>query len=85
MFFINQKNEEKIVEVVDGANTRKMEEKVASLRAKYPSRRIVVFAEAPTWQGARAAFEAGANDYLPKTRMAESEREPEDKQPIPIW
>lgn len=40
---------------------------VSQLRNEQPDRRIVVFTAAPTWQGARAAFEAGATDYLPKT------------------
>lgn len=37
------------------------------LRAERWERRIVVLTASPTWKRARAVFEAGAMDYLPKT------------------
>lgn len=88
MFFINQKKEQDVAEIVDATKVEKVEEEIATLRAKYPSRRIVVITGNPTWQGARAAFEAGANDYLLKVLGDEDrERRSEEirRQPIPQW
>jgi DNA-binding response OmpR family regulator len=44
-----------------------VERHISQLRSEQPDRRIVVLTAAPTWRSARAAFEAGAMDYLPKT------------------
>lgn len=41
--------------------------KVLHLRSQQPDRRIVVMTAAPTWERARAAFAAGAIDYVPQT------------------
>ena len=43
---------------------------VARLRAEHPSHRVVVLTTEPSWRSARAAFAAGANDYLPKNLSA---------------
>lgn len=53
--------------IIDAAAPVKVEQLIAKLRAERPARRIVVMTASPTWQRARAAFEAGAVDYLPKT------------------
>jgi DNA-binding response OmpR family regulator len=52
---------------VDASYVDGVERYVSQLRSEQPDRRIVVLTAAPTWQSARAAFEAGAIDYLPKT------------------
>jgi len=51
---------------VDAAHVKNVEELVSRLRRARPEQRIVVMTASPTWQRARAAFEAGAADYLPK-------------------
>jgi DNA-binding response OmpR family regulator len=38
---------------------------VSALRHNYPLTPIVVLTSSPTWRRTRAAFEAGATDYLP--------------------
>jgi DNA-binding NarL/FixJ family response regulator len=53
--------------IIDASETEAIEARIANLRAERPSCRIVVITASPTWQGARAAFEAGATDYLPKS------------------
>lgn len=55
------------VVTVDATYVKDVERFVSRLRLEKPDRRIVVITAAPTWQQARAAFEAGAIDYLPKT------------------
>lgn len=52
---------------LDATYIDNVERYVSQLRSEQPDRRIVVLTAAPTWQSARAAFEAGAIDYLPKT------------------
>jgi DNA-binding NarL/FixJ family response regulator len=52
---------------VDATYVKNVEKFVSSLRREKPDRKIVVITAAPTWQQARAAFAAGAIDYLPKT------------------
>lgn len=52
--------------IVDATHIAEVETLVARLRAQRPVRKIVVMTASPTWQRARAAFEAGAIDYLPK-------------------
>jgi response regulator of citrate/malate metabolism len=42
-------------------------EEVTRLRAEKPGCRVVVVTASPTWERARAAFRAGAVDYLPNT------------------
>lgn len=39
---------------------------VAQHLAKDPACQVVVRAESPNWQQARAAFAAGSNDYVPQ-------------------
>lgn len=51
---------------VDATHVEDVEQFVSQLRTERPERRIVVLTAAPSWQRARAAFEAGATDYLPK-------------------
>jgi DNA-binding response OmpR family regulator len=53
--------------IIDATIVEDVERLVSSLRAERPERRIVVMTASPTWQRARAAFDAGAVDYLPKT------------------
>lgn len=53
--------------IVDATNVEQFEKLVLTLCAEKPQRRVVVMTASPTWQRARAAFEAGAIDYLPKT------------------
>ena len=52
---------------LDATYIDNVERRVSQLRSEQPDRRIVVLTAAPNWQSARAAFEAGAIDYLPKT------------------
>jgi ActR/RegA family two-component response regulator len=52
---------------LDASYIDNVERYVSQLRSEEPDRRIVVLTAAPSWQSARAAFEAGAIDYLPKT------------------
>jgi DNA-binding NtrC family response regulator len=53
--------------IIDATVVEHVEELVARLRTEHPERRIVVLTASPTWQRARAAFEAGAIDYLSKS------------------
>ena len=59
-------------EIFVGATTTaaQIAAQVARRRAENPSRRVVVRAESPDWRQARAAFVAGASDYLPKSRSS---------------
>jgi DNA-binding response OmpR family regulator len=50
--------------LIDATAVENVEELVSSLRLERPARRIVVMTASPTWRRARAAFEAGAIDYL---------------------
>jgi DNA-binding response OmpR family regulator len=72
---------------VDATHVEDVEQFVSRLRAECPERRIVVLSAAPTWQSARAAFEAGAMDYLPKDldkrNLLKTFRELGQKQPPP--
>lgn len=56
---------------VDATSVADVEQVVSSLRTERPERRIVVMTARPNWEQARAAFEAGAIDYLPKNSTAE--------------
>ena len=53
--------------IIDATMIEEAEKLISRLRAERPERRIVVLTASPTWEHARAAFEAGAADYLPKT------------------
>lgn len=53
--------------IVDATSVPDVEFHVSQLRAKQKDCRIVVMTASPTWQRARAAFEAGAIDYIPRT------------------
>ena len=53
--------------IVDATTVEQVEKLVSRLCAENPQRRVVVMTASPTWQRARAAFESGAVDYLPKT------------------
>lgn len=61
--------------LIDATVVERAEKLVAHLRLERPERRIVVLTASPTWQRARAVFEAGAMDYLPKTLSTEDLRE----------
>ncbi len=61
--------------IIDATVVEWAEQLVARLRMERPERRIVVLTASPTWQRARAVFEAGAMDYLPKTLSVEELRE----------
>lgn len=60
---------------IDATAVERAERLVAQLRLERPERRIVVLTASPTWKRARAAFEAGAMDYLPKTLPIEELRQ----------
>jgi len=60
--------------IVDVTNVEQFENLVSHLCAENPQRRVVVMTASPTWQRARAAFESGAIDYLPKTLTADELR-----------
>jgi DNA-binding response OmpR family regulator len=74
--------------VVDATATDNIERLVSRLRADNLEQRIVVMSASPTWMNARAAFEAGAIDYLPKT-LGKDELQKMFKQlltiPLPPW
>ena len=59
---------EKLFEVViiDASNVDGVEQFVRLAHTEQPSSKIVVVTASPTWQRARAAFYAGATDYIPK-------------------
>lgn len=61
--------------IIDATAVERADRLVARLRLERPERRIVVVTASPTWQRARAVFEAGAMDYLPKTLNAYELRE----------
>lgn len=61
--------------IIDATAVERAEQLVARLRSEHLERRIVVLTASPTWQRARAVFEAGAMDYLPKTLKVEELRE----------
>jgi DNA-binding NtrC family response regulator len=74
--------------IIDATHVAEVEKVVARLRAERPERRIVVMTASPTWQRARAAFEAGAIDYLPKTLPQDELRESFEQilsRPLPPW
>jgi DNA-binding NtrC family response regulator len=52
--------------IIDATEIKYAEEWVARLRGQLPTTRVVVMADAPTWQQAREAFLAGAMDYAKK-------------------
>jgi DNA-binding NarL/FixJ family response regulator len=56
--------------IVDATYVRQTEQLVARICDRAPNARVVVIAASPTWQRARAAFEAGAMDYLSKNMPA---------------
>lgn len=74
--------------LIDATMVENVEKLVSSLRLERPERRIVVMTASPTWQRARAAFEAGAIDYLPKTLSRDELRgafEQVLSRPLPPW
>ena len=74
--------------IVDATGVEEVEKLVSSLRTEGPERRIVVMTASPTWTRARAAFEAGAIDYLPKTLPPEMLRgafEQIARRELPPW
>ena len=74
--------------IVDATHIAEVETLVARLRVQRPVRKIVVMTASPTWQRARAAFEAGAIDYLPKTWSPEELHEAFVQvlsRPLPSW
>lgn len=85
---MNQIKEADGLVIVDATFVDKVDAVVSNLRTERPDSRIVVMTASPTWQRARAAFEAGAIDYLPKT-MEEGELVDTFRQilkkPLPPW
>lgn len=53
--------------IIDASVVKEVELLVARLHAQRPEIPIVVVTASPTWQRARAAFLAGATDYVRKT------------------
>lgn len=53
--------------VIDATTVTNVEMLISGLRLLRDSIRIVVVTASPTWSNARAAFEAGATDYIPKS------------------
>jgi DNA-binding NtrC family response regulator len=86
---MNQILDEKYkVVMVDATGEDEVEKVVSRLRTQRPDCRIVVMTASPTWQRARAAFEAGAIDYLPKTLGAEELAQTFEQirnKPLPPW
>lgn len=70
----NEEEEPDGLIIVDATNVEQFEKLVSQLCAENPRRRVVVMTASPTWQRARAAFESGAIDYLPKTLPADELR-----------
>ena len=53
--------------IVDATVVRDVPLRVSRIRAQRPDARIVVATTSPTWTRARAAFRAGATDYIRKS------------------
>lgn len=64
---MSRKIEKDGIIIVDATFVDNVDSVVSNLRNERPDSRIVVMTASPTWQRARAAFESGAIDYLPKT------------------
>jgi DNA-binding NtrC family response regulator len=74
--------------LIDATAVENVERLVSSLRLERPARRIVVMTASPTWRRARAAFEAGAIDYLHKTLSRDELRKAFEQildRPAPPW
>ncbi len=85
---MRQVKEQNGIVIVDATFVDNVDAVVSSLRTERPDTRIVVMTASPTWQRARAAFEAGAIDYLPKTMDEEEIRSTFErirKKPLPPW
>lgn len=61
--------------VIDATVVANVEMLISDLRAQRNACRIVVVTASPTWSNARAAFEAGATDYLSKNSSLKELRE----------
>lgn len=57
--------------IVDAGAVKTMSVLVKRLNTTQPPCRVIVMTASPNWRGARAAFEAGALDYLPKNLSPE--------------
>jgi CheY-like chemotaxis protein len=74
--------------IVDATGVEDAAALVKQLREEESDRRIVVMTASPTWEYARAAFEAGAIDYLPKTwsqRQLQKVFKQILRTPLPPW
>ena len=74
--------------IIDASTETEVEATVTRLRNQRPERRIVVMTASPTWARARAAFEAGAIDYLPKSLSGPELFAAIDeirRRPLPLW
>jgi len=80
--------EEYNIVIVDATAIEEVELLASRLRATRPDCRIVVMTASPTWQRARAAFEAGAIDYIPKSfnkdKLLDTFKQILQK-PLPAW
>jgi DNA-binding response OmpR family regulator len=53
--------------IVDSLAVENVPQFVATIRTRWRETRVVVVTASPTWRRARAAFDAGASDYIRKT------------------
>lgn len=56
------------VVIIDAGVVADPQQLTQRLRDKWPDTRVVVATQSPTWQRARLALQAGAADYIRKTR-----------------
>jgi len=74
--------------IVDSAAVSEPELLVSQLRDRMPDCRVVVITPEPSWETARAAFEAGAMDFLPNTLGVQELQDSFDeilRKPVPPW
>lgn len=60
--------------IVDASVIKNVSSLISRIRRQQPGAKIVVVTASPTWRRAKAAFRAGANDYLPKSMNTEEFR-----------
>jgi DNA-binding NtrC family response regulator len=85
---MNQIKEHNGIVIVDATVVENVDAVVSGLRTEKPNTRIVVMTAVPDWQLARAAFEAGAIDYLPTWMDTEDMLKTFERirnKPLPPW